>query len=189
MHSTQGHVVSASARQVKVPHNPSPSTAPAHPGPAHTTNPTRLPGIDQVFYGCGTLPILSSRVPHPCAGQPFAVTTNGTDEEKVAHAGAFAAPSTWPWHSTGPMFHRYGPITRRHDQMCPFEVHQGWFDGLPAGFPGRRPGGPASRGPTRVPPAPPEAARTGAAAIPTVAAEPSKPDHRMGALRPTTFRG
>jgi hypothetical protein len=56
----QGHVVSASARQVKVPHNPSPSTAPAHPGPPHTTNPTRRPGIAQVFYGCGTLHILSS---------------------------------------------------------------------------------------------------------------------------------
>jgi hypothetical protein len=48
-----------------------------------------------------------------------------------------------------------------HDHMCQFEAYEGRFDGLPAGFPGRRPGGPASRGPTRVPPAPPQAARTG----------------------------
>ena len=98
----QCRVVSAPAAQVKVPHNPSPSTAPAHRGPAHTTNPTRRPDIAQVFYGCDTLPILSSRVSHSCAGQPFSVTSNGTDEEKVAHAGAFAAPrppSTPPSHA------------------------------------------------------------------------------------------
>jgi hypothetical protein len=69
------------------------------------------------------------------------------------------------------MFHRYGLIMRQNDQMYQFEAYQRWFDGLPAGFPGRRPGGPASWRPTAVPPAPPEAVRITAAAIRTVAAE------------------
>jgi hypothetical protein len=99
------------------------------PWPAHTTNPIRRPGIAQVFYECGTLPILSSRVSHPCIGQPFAGASNGADEEKVAHVGAFARqgnprhrppflcpePDTlaetltpWPWVICGPVLHRCG---------------------------------------------------------------------------------
>src|SRR5580698_9885744 len=72
----------------------SPPTAPAHPGPAHTTNPTRWPRIAQIFYECYTLPILLSRVSHSCAGQPFSVTSNGADEEKVAQACLCRAKAT-----------------------------------------------------------------------------------------------